>query len=266
MTRSDKRKEKNYNFTGKLIKTYVDKKRIKKKKEKKKRTIVDLSVIIDSSAKYMDVNPWSKWRYPSRGELSSSSPQSIHGSIIVRSMHVMILKKIRLTVEISNTRGPAAKGNLKCLLINKVSILRQQWITSIVLDKHRQSCSMLVSMAASNFHFRTCNCNFPNFRLNKPLPRTRFLVDTHLSFLNFWNTSVSHFFSREYLYLVYNLYKIKENRYFIAEYFPADTKYFIATVKMNILCANYIIVNSFCINKIEDTYEWKNFLQIQVKT
>lgn len=35
---------------------------------------------------------------------------------------------------------------------------------------------------------------------------------------------------------------------------------------MNILCANYIIVNSFCINKIEDTYEWKNFLQIQVKT
>lgn len=57
MTRSDKRKEKNYNFTGKLIKTYVDKKRIKKKKEKKKRTIVDLSVIIDSSAKYMDVNP-----------------------------------------------------------------------------------------------------------------------------------------------------------------------------------------------------------------
>lgn len=57
------------------------------------------------------------------------------------------------------------KGNLKCLLINKVSILRQQWITSIVLDKHRQSCSMLVSMAASNFHFRTCNCNFPNFRL-----------------------------------------------------------------------------------------------------
>lgn len=56
MTKSDKRKEKNYNFTGKLIKTYVDKKRIKKKK-KKKRTIVDLSVIIDSSAKYMDVNP-----------------------------------------------------------------------------------------------------------------------------------------------------------------------------------------------------------------
>lgn len=31
---------------------------------------------------------------------------------------------------------------------------------------------------------------------------------------------------------------------------------------MNILCANYIIVNSFCINKIEDTYEYvmKKFL------
>lgn len=56
MTKSDTRKEKNYNITGKLIKTYVDKKRIKKKR-KKKRTIVDLSVIIDSSAKYMDVNP-----------------------------------------------------------------------------------------------------------------------------------------------------------------------------------------------------------------